>query len=109
LSQAQGGTIAELQLRCRFLSFVGWCKNRKFSRHRRLLLNFKELPVFFYFILVIKPQKTCGPQFAQQICQFVTGSKRCGKEVKRKKRRKRSGQLNRGQSKTVSKALSSKN
>jgi hypothetical protein len=74
-----------------------------------VIIEFQRVARFFYFILVIKPQKTCGPQFAQQICQFVTGSKRCGKEVKRKKRRKRSGQLNRGQSKTVSKALSSKN
>jgi len=51
-------------------------------------LNIKGLPALLIFILVSKPQKTCGPQFAQQIRQFVTGSKRCGKEVKRKKRRK---------------------
>jgi len=51
-------------------------------------LNIKALPAFFNFILVIKPQKPCGPQFAQQIRQFVTGCKRCGKEVKRKKQEK---------------------
>jgi len=73
-------------------------------------LNIKALPALFSFIVVIKPQKPCGPRFAQQICQFVTGSKRCSKEVEIKKvEDQSSGPLNRGNQKRVSKELSSKN
>jgi hypothetical protein len=55
------------------------------------LLNIKGLPALFIFTLVITPQKPCGPRFAQLICQFVTGSKRCSKEVEIKKVEDKSG------------------
>jgi hypothetical protein len=58
-------------------------------------LNNKELPPS-------NQQIAGGPPFAQPICQFVTGSKRCGKEVKiRAQKKKSSGQLNRGNQRRV--------
>jgi hypothetical protein len=53
-----------------------------------VIIEYQTVALFSSSFSSSSRKKPCGPQFAQQICQFVTGSKRCGKEVKRRKQKK---------------------